>query len=790
MTQSPDGLLWLRGPDSIRTIDQHGIGAEIKQSQMKSFDGPALADSEGSIWSGSDAGGVSRISDPRNQSPGKPLTVERFTAQDGLSGDAVTFIFQDREGTVWVVTAKGIDSFRRSNIVPVKFPRSIGYAFLDGSAEAVRVTLGFPVAVSTVTSGAVASTRPDMFKTVYIYHGKNGVTWLGTEDRGLVKVVKDQRQPVDTPGVGVGAITEDEKGRLWAIVFGKGLFALENGTWKSAKELGGPSQRPISSFTDVKARTWFGLVDNHVAMLEHDKFTTFGAKEGVRLGVCAGIQEVDGTVFFGGEHALEMYDGGNFLPVVPNDREAFENIWSLLGSDRSGLWFAETRGIVHVPASEIREVKNDPKHRVSYELFDFHDGLPSELQRSGYRPSSFEGTDGKIWFAAEGGVVWIDPARIRHNSIAPGVAVDSITANGKAYNFFSPLTLPAKTTSLSIAFTAASMTAPERVRFRFKLDGVDKDWRDSGTRRETTYTNLGPGSYRFQVIACNNDGLWNEAGAISTFSIAPTFYQTSWFRALCVFMAGALIAGAYRLRVRQIATAMNARFNDRMMERARVARDLHDTLLQSFQGLMLRFQVVSTLLPEGKAKEELEKTLDRADRAIAEGRNAVYDLRASAAESNDLSEALNAAGNELSSDHGTAFSLMTEGSVRDLRPIIRDEFYRIAREALSNAFQHGHARAIEVEIVYGPQAFRVRIRDDGEGIPAEVLDHGRAGHFGLSGMRERAKQIGAELTIWTRPGAGTEIDLVLTGKTAYRTSSRGSWFRRFHQNRQKRSGTG
>ncbi len=786
MTQSPDGTLWLQSPGSIRTIDENGIGAEIMAAPPKEpFGARIFADSEGSIWSGGNGKGILRIEHPANRSASKQVPAEKFMTDGGLIND----IFQDREGNVWVTTARGIESFRQSNVVPVKFPTSAVYAFLDGSAEDVRVISWFPGVVLTIKNGSVAGTRPWAFKTLYVYHGKNGVTWLGTEDRGVVRVVKDQGKPVDTPGMTVGAITEDEKGRVWASVGGKGLFGLENGKWRNATELGGPPQRPLSSYTDSTARTWFGLFDNRVAMLAHDKFTTFGVKEGVHVGSCAGIQEADGAIFIGGEHALEMFDGRNFLPVVPNDREAFEEIWSLLASDRSGLWFAETRGIAHIPIGEIRQLKNNPRHKVSYELFDLHDGLPSAPQRSAYRPSSFESPDGRIWFATETGVAWIDPNHMVHNSVAPGVAVDSVTVNGMAYHFFSPPTLPARTTSLRIAYTAASMTIPERVRFRFKLDGVDKNWQDAGTRRETTYTNLGPGSYRFHVIACNDDGVWNEAGAVSSFTIAPTFYQTVWFRGLCVLLTGCLIFAAYRFRVRQIATAMNLRFNERLLERARIARDLHDTLLQSFHGLMLRFQIVSDLLPEGEAKDELERTLDQADRAIAESRSAVHDLRASATDSSDLSEALNASGIELSGIHGAAFNLTVEGAVMDLVPVIRDELYRIAREALSNAFNHARARHIEVEIGYGPQALRLRIRDDGEGIPSEVLAHGRAEHFGLLGMRERAKQIGAELTIWSRPGAGTEIDLSLAGKIAYGTSPQGSWFRRFQQKKHDGSGT-
>ena len=238
-----------------------------------------------------------------------------------------------------------------------------------------------------------------------------------------------------------------------------------------------------------------------------------------------------------------------------------------------------------------------------------------------------------------------------------------------------------------------------------------------------------------------------------------------------------MLWGLYRYRLHQIAREFNVRLDERVGERTRLARDLHDTLLQSFHGLMLHFQSVSRLLPEGKAKEQLEKTMERADRAIAEGRSAVYDLRSSATMTNDLAEAVNAVGNELSTDNDAVFNLMVEGPARDLHPIIRDEIYRISREALSNAFKHAHARHIEAEMSYGDRAFRLRIRDDGEGIPDAILEQGRPGHYGLSGIQERAKQIGAELTIWSRLGTGTEIELNLAGTTAYGTSAKRSRFR-------------
>jgi signal transduction histidine kinase len=226
---------------------------------------------------------------------------------------------------------------------------------------------------------------------------------------------------------------------------------------------------------------------------------------------------------------------------------------------------------------------------------------------------------------------------------------------------------------------------------------------------------------------------------------------------------------------------MQGRLEERLAERERIARDLHDTLLQSFHALILRFEVVNRQLPAGKAKEALEQTLEQADRAIAEGRSAVYDLRASATDSGDLSEALNAAGNEFSGDHGAAFNLTVEGPVRELQPIVRDELYRIVREALSNAFNHARAHKIEAEITYAERLLRIRVRDDGTGISSAILEDGRPGHYGLPGMRERAAKLGATLNIWSRPETGCEIELSILGSIAYLTSPGRSRFRWFHR---------
>jgi signal transduction histidine kinase len=322
-----------------------------------------------------------------------------------------------------------------------------------------------------------------------------------------------------------------------------------------------------------------------------------------------------------------------------------------------------------------------------------------------------------------------------------------------------------------------SLVAPEKVLFRYKLEGWDRDWQNAGTRRQAFYSNLPPRGYRFRVAACNNSGVWNEAGTFLDFAIAPAYYQTIWFRLSCVAAFLALLAALYQLRLRQMAQHFNIRMEERVNERTRIARDLHDTLLQSFQGVLLKFHAVTYMLPDrpADAGKMLEGIIEQARAAIAEGRDAVQGLRSSSVVSSDLAWAISTFGEGLAADHPNAnsphFRAHVEGRPRDLAPVLQDEVYRIAGEALRNAFRHARAKRIEVDIHYDRRQLRLRVRDDGKGIDTEVIDEGgRAGHHGLPGMQERAKLVGGKLAIWSELDSGTEVELTIPASVAYAKS--------------------
>jgi signal transduction histidine kinase len=314
------------------------------------------------------------------------------------------------------------------------------------------------------------------------------------------------------------------------------------------------------------------------------------------------------------------------------------------------------------------------------------------------------------------------------------------------------------------------------VLFRYKLEGWDRDWQDVGNRRQAFYNNLPPRNYTFRLKACNNSAVWNEAGTFLDFSVAPAYYQTTWFRLSCLGAFLALLAALYQLRVWQVTERVRVQMEGRVVERERIARDLHDTLLQSFQGVLLKFHAATYQLSDRpEAQKTLETVIEQARGAITEGRDAVQGLRSSTVISNDLARAISAIGDELAADptgqKAPDFHVQVEGTTRDLAPLVRDEVHRIAGETLRNAFRHAQAERIEVEISYDRRQLRLRVRDNGKGIDPKVLaGGGRAGHYGLPGMQERAKLVGGKLAVWSEIDSGTETELTIPASIAYAKS--------------------
>jgi signal transduction histidine kinase len=532
----------------------------------------------------------------------------------------------------------------------------------------------------------------------------------------------------------------------------------------------------------LRGGLWLGFRDGGLGYFQGGQLReVYKVGDGLGAGHIRGLQlGRDGTLWAATEGGLSQAIDGRIVTLNSKNGLPCDAIHWVMEDDEHSFWLYMACGLVRIAGPEldawVATADKDPQRRIHATLFDSSDGVRYHATTTGYSPSVAESVDGRIWFLPWDGVGVIDPRRLGFNQLAPPVRVERVVADHRTYDASSkwPSLLPPLIRDLEIDYTALSFVAPEKVLFRYKLDGRDRDWQDAGTRRQAFYGNLPPRNYRFRVRACNNSGVWNEAGASFDFSITPAYYQTTWFQLSCPAVFLTLFWSLYELRRRQLQRQFNVGLEVRVNERTRIARELHDTLLQSFQGLLLKFQVASDLLAEGPAKQVLKSAINDASEAITEGRDAVQDLRSSTV-TNDLDRAISALGQELAANqtgNGSAlFRVEVEGTPRNLHAFLRDEVYRIAAEALRNAFRHAEARHIESEIMYEERQLRLRVRDDGKGLdPAVLRGEVRPGHFGLHGMRERAALIGARLDVWSKVDSGTEIELTIPASRAYATS--------------------
>jgi signal transduction histidine kinase len=509
-------------------------------------------------------------------------------------------------------------------------------------------------------------------------------------------------------------------------------------------------------------------------VLDGDRVGSYGVPDGLQIGTVMANHPGRIGHWFGGELGLARLDGERFYSVQSAPDLPLDGITGIVETADGDLWLNGRAGIVHIAATELQRSRLDLAYRVNGETLGAFDGVVGSSAILRPLPTAIEAADGKLWFATTGGIYGIDPARRVHNRVPPPVLFRALTVAGHTIEPIPGLTLPAYTTAVRFDYLGLSLTAAEKVRYRYRLDGVDTDWRELTAARRALYTNLRPGNYMFRVIAANNDGVWNQSGDSLAFVIPPAFGQTGWFIALCVAGGAAALWALVRLRVRQVRRRLEERMEERLKERTRIARVLHDSLLQGFQGLMFRLQAVRQLLPEraGDAAKILDSAMQVGDQAIGEGRDAVQNLRSTPFDDRDLATSLSALGAELGAGidppSKPQYHVVVQGRPRELTAVVRDEAYRIAREAVSNAYQHAKAAHIETEVTFSEADLFIRVRDDGIGVDPEVLARGqRRGHWGLPGMRERSESFAGHLHVWSQGNAGTEVELRIPAHVAY-----------------------
>ena len=776
VTDDDGKLVVVVASSSVRLFADERFGTELLSAPGTTIS-RALRDRDGALWVGTNAG-LFHVRDGRTDS---------YTRQDGFPDDAVSALFEDREGNVWAATANGLHRFREYAIPAIGDKQGV-----HGGATAVETTHDGTLWMATtrglyrlrdgaITTDQIAvsrnstAQRPPPIESANALHvDRRGRLWIANR-HGVFCVDGERARAVNTLG-DVLAMADDGDGTMWFARFGGPLSRIRLGGDTAAATENLQGGIAVSVLADPGDGVWVGFRDGGVGFLKDgDLHRLPGIGEGGRSDAAVWDLYLDRqhTLWAATQRGLVRIKDGRAATLTSKQGLPCDAVHWIIEDDAHSFWMGLACGVARVKSDELAAWSTAPNRNVRLETFGREDGVINGAIAYGGGHRVAKTADGKLYFHSSDGFGVIDPAHIPGNMLPPPIKVEEFVVDGKTYDSNTRVELPPLVRDLEIRYTALSFVAPEKNRFRYKLEGRDKDWQPVTDRRRAVYTDLAPGTYRFRVMGSNNDGVWNEQGDTLDFVIAPAWWQTRWFQVGCVAAALLFIWAVYLLRVRQLRRRFTATLDARVQERTRIARELHDTLLQSFQSLLPRLQAAYELLPArvAEAKHLLGGSIDRASEAIAEGRQAVHDLRDSTSEMNDLAVAIRTLGETLVSENAARpvdVRVEVQGAPRDLHPILRDEIFRIAGEALRNAFRHAEASRIEVEVRYEPRRFQLRIRDDGRGMdPGILVRDGREGHFGLRGMRERAKLIGGKLTIWSAEESGTEVDLVIPASHAY-----------------------
>jgi signal transduction histidine kinase/ligand-binding sensor domain-containing protein len=796
MGQTPDGMLWAaQDEDSSGTRKAPVIRPLPQQTGMEDKGLPkmfaivgvsaVLIDHAGSLWmEATDKAGLFRVRDPKPLETNKPSFFkgpffENFTQKNGLTGDDMTTAqMEDRDGNLWFSTNFGVDRFRESNVVPIIDYGGATPLVKGDNGDAWSFRRDYPNHYLLHLHGLTATRQPlDEYPSA-VDRDSNGTLWMGgygeisSYSKGrLVKYAF----PKGIPPEDVQAVVLDHSGALWVAIVQGRVFRFKHGEWVLLGNQNLPRASVMFIFTDSSGRIWFGYPGSNekkdlfprMALLDGDHVKTFFVADGPQVTNSQVMAEGTGHLWVGGERGLSLFRNNRFQTLLADESDVLVGITGIVETSKGDLWLNAEPGIVHISAAEVDRAIADPAYRMHCENFDALDGITGKGLKFRPIPTLVESTDGRLWFLRTGEIFQIDPNHLLRNTTPPSVMIRSIDSGSLTHEGTGLATFAAGTTNVQIRYTAPNLSVPERVRFRYKLEGADREWQDVGTRRQAYYTNLRPGHYRFRVTARNADGVWNNVGDTVAFTIEPLWYQTDWFLSLCVALGIVSLSGLYRIRIWQVERAITARFDERLSERTRMARELHDTFLQTIQASKF---VVDDGLEEPLNQEKMHNALGQVsgwlDQAIAEGRAALNSLRSSTILKNELGAALRRAAESGVVPDGMTISVLVIGDVRELHPIVRDELYRIGQEAIQNAKTHSHGSVLGIDLTYG-QDLAIHVRDNGVGIDPRYTISGREGHHGLQGMRERAARIQGRLTIISSAESGTNISVIVPGSVSF-----------------------
>ena len=776
MSEDSVGALLYAEAGKIWKISEDGASADYLGKIAGHQINTMLRDNEGGLWIGTYGEGIVHLHDGR---------VDHFSSVDGLSSDIVESIFQDKEGNVWATTPESIEKFTKPAVPRLTYKQglSAGSVFSVLVDRRERTWIGTSDGFNEIVADHVMRPGTQLRNDpgLAIAETRTGRIFMTTVGRDKAMVSNDGHMIPNHLDDGawlagyknVFSVAEDSDGTLWAVSRELGLLHLsQNGdlieTFNDPKW--GDYVLSVA-FDPKRDGVWFTTHNGKIFFLKDGKILErYGKPDGLGTSPIRVLEiDDDGGVWMTASTGLAHLAGHTISVLGLKNGLPCDRVHWMQRDQNHQVWLYTGCGLVSFSEQDLSSWVDQPSYSVKItNHLDNTDGVENIAIGGWYAPQSSMTKDGRILFAMRTGLGVLDPLHLNQNALPPPVHIEGIITDGLKIENNGRASLPVNAGVIHITYTALSFAAPRKVRFRYRLEGYDKDWSPPVSLREVTYTNLPPRDYSFRVIACNDDGVWNSEGATMHFQIPPAWFQTMWFHALCLALAMILTWGLYRLRVRQIASAMSARFDERLAERTRIARELHDTFLQTIQGSKL--VAVNALKNHSqdpiRTRRALEQLSEWLLRATEEGRAALHSLRTSTTETNELAAALRQALDSCSDESSMVAEFKLNGEAREMHPIVRDEVYLIGYEAIRNAYMHSAGSRLHVQLTYDDY-LSLSIRDDGTGIDPSIAVAGKAGHFGVSSMRERAARIGARLTIETTWDSGTEMKIVVPGKLAF-----------------------
>jgi len=803
LLEDRSGKLWMGGLGVLYCRDGNSIRTYKLQSPAMTVSSIA-EDAAGQVWLAADGGGLLRFDRDHlvadnAKSPGEPFQphvlrsdrdgglwigtfgqglihmhqgrIDRFAKVDGLSSDLVWALFEDHEGNVWAATENGVDRFSEFAVTTFSRREGLSSALVTSVFPSPRgeiwvgTTAGLDRIVDNKVAGHEFASGPASATITGLFEASSGTLWAATSHGLEYRDKAGFQAAVLPPDHAIRSLTSavETGGDIWFADPQQGLLRFHEGRFAQFVPSSVFNHQAIWAMEPGRhdGEIWLGSGGGSVAHWKRGQVTHwYTNKDGLPNGPVADLHlGRDGTLWIATQNGLSRLSHDQIATLGAANGLPCEHIQAIVEDDSGDLWLNTPCGLIHLAAADLAAWSIDPRRSVHSAVYDALDGMSLHAGSLGYFRHAGKSTDGRLWFVTVDGVSVIDPRRLPINNLAPPVQIEKITADNIDYAVSGQPRLPPRTKTLEIDYTAFSFVAPEKVNFRYRLVEMESDWHQAGPYRRATYTNLPPGQYHFLVQAANNSGVWSNTGASFAFSVIPAFTQTNAFLIICAVGGILLLWAFYLMRVRQVAAKVKMRLEARYAERARIANELHDDLLQNLSGFILQLDgLIKIVSDPARAQNRIRDLREQTEQSLHETREAIWNIRSRSSDQGFQDE-LQDMVDQIAKGKPVRTVITVTGDRRAVEPALAGQLLRIAREAVGNAIRHSGAKLIRVHVAYGAaDTLQISIIDDGCGFDLEQGSR-KMKHWGLSSMRERARDIGAEFKIITAPGEGTRIEV-------------------------------